>query len=48
MSVYHYHQEFRDKEFSTWTQFRTERPVDGVYLDEVPLIELYARPSAWR
>lgn len=46
--VYHYHQEFRDKEFATWTAFRTERPVDGVYLDEVPLIEVYARPGAWR
>ncbi len=48
ISVYHYHQEFRDKEFSTWTQFRTARPVYGVYLDEVPLIEVYARAGAWR
>ena len=48
LSVYHYHQEFRDKEFATWTQFRTARPVAGAYLDEVPLIQVYARPGAWR
>jgi hypothetical protein len=48
VSVYHYHQEFRDKEFSTWNAFGTERPVDGLYLDEVPLIVVYARAGAWR
>jgi len=48
VSVYHYHQEFRDKEFATWTQFRTARPVAGAYLDEVPLVQVYARPGAWR
>ncbi len=48
LSVYHYHQEFRDKEFATWSQFRTARPVAGAYLDEVPLIQVYARPGAWR
>ncbi len=48
ISVWQYHQEFRDKEFSTWTQFRTARPVTGVYLDEVPLVQVYARPGAWR
>ena len=48
IAIYHYHQEFRDKEFSVWTQFQTAHPVDGLYLDEVPLIEIYARPGAWR
>ncbi len=48
ISVWHYHQEFRDKEFSTWTQFRTARPVAGAYLDEVPLVQVYARAGAWR
>jgi hypothetical protein len=48
VSVWQYHQEFRDKEFSTWTQFRTARPVAGAYLDEVPLVQVYARPGAWR
>jgi 4-amino-4-deoxy-L-arabinose transferase-like glycosyltransferase len=48
ISVYHYHQEFRDKEFRTWTEFQTTRPVHGVYLDEVPLITIYARAGAWR
>ena len=48
ISVWQYHQEFRDKEFSTWTQFRTARPVTGTYLDEVPLVQVYARPGAWR
>lgn len=48
ISIWHFHQEFRDKEFRTWTSFGTERPVAGVYLDEVPLIQVYARPGAWR
>jgi hypothetical protein len=48
ISVYHYHQEFRDKEFATWTLFHSARPVYGVYLDEVPLIQVYARAGAWR
>jgi len=48
ISVWHYHQEFRDKEFSTWTHFRTARPVAGAYLDEVPLVQVYARAGAWR
>lgn len=48
ISVWHYHQEFRDKEFRTWTEFRSARPVAGVYLDEVPLIQVYARAGAWR
>jgi len=48
ISVYHHHREFRDKEFLTWTRFRTARPVAGAYLDEVPLVTVYARPGAWR
>jgi len=48
ISIWHYHQEFRDKEFRTWTDFGTARPATGVYLDEVPLVEVYARPGAWR
>ena len=58
ISIWHYHQEFRDKEFRTWTAFaeaprpgeraRLPRPVAGLYLDEVPLVVIYARPGAWR
>jgi hypothetical protein len=38
----------RDAEYGTWTAFRTARPAAGVYLDEVPLALVYARPGAWR
>lgn len=58
VSVWHFHQEFRDKEYRTWTAFavptapgepaRLPRPVAGLYLDEVPLVTVYARPGAWR
>ena len=48
ISIWQYHQEFRDREFRTWTEFRTTRPVAGAYLDEVPLVQVYARPGAWR
>ncbi len=58
ISLWHYHQEFRDKEFRTWTAFaesprpgeraRLPRPMAGLYLDEVPLVVIYARPGAWR
>ncbi len=48
ISIWHYHQEFRDKEYLTWTAFGTGRPVAGAYLDEVPLVQVYARPGAWR
>ena len=58
LSIWQYHQEFRDKEFRTWTEFaeaprarlpvRLPRPVAGLYLDEVPLAVIYARPGAWR
>ena len=58
LAIWHFHQEFRDKEFRTWTAFggplgagapaREVRPVAGLYLDEVPLVQVYARPGAWR
>ena len=48
ISVWHYHREFLDKEYRTWTEFGSARPVAGVYLDEVPLIQVFARPGAWR
>lgn len=38
----------RDREYRIWTAFGTARPVDGVFLDEVPLALLYARAGAWR
>jgi hypothetical protein len=58
LSVWHFHAEFRDKEYRTWTAFaeaprpgepmRWPRPLAGVYLDEAPLVTVYARPGAWR
>jgi hypothetical protein len=58
VSIWHYHQEFRDKEYRTWTAFgerplrgdppRSPAPVAGVYLDEVPLVQVYARDGSWR
>ena len=57
VSIWHFHAEFRDKEYRTWTVFaetprpgepaRYPRPLAGVYLDEVPLVSVYARPGAW-
>lgn len=38
----------RDEEYRAWSAFQTARPVTGVYLDEVPLGFVYARPGAWR
>jgi hypothetical protein len=48
VSIWQYHEEFRDREFRTWTEFRSARPVTGAYLDEVPLVQVYARAGAWR
>jgi hypothetical protein len=58
ISIWQFHMEFRDKEFLTWSSFaeparphepiRFPRPVTGLYLDEVPLVQVYARPGAWR
>jgi hypothetical protein len=38
----------RDREYRSWTAFGTARPVAGVYLEEVPLVQVYARAGAWR
>ena len=56
--LWHFHQEFRDKEFRTWSALRppapgaefpaAPAPVAVVALDEVPLVMVYARPGAWR
>jgi len=58
ISIWHYHHEFRDKEYRTWSAFvqqprageatRLPQPVAGLYLDEVPLVVIYARPGTWR
>jgi hypothetical protein len=48
ISIWQHHEEFRDREFRTWTELRTTRPVTGASLDEVPLVQVYARPGAWR
>jgi hypothetical protein len=38
----------RDAEYRIWSAFRTARPSSAVFLDEVPLVHVYARPGAWR
>jgi hypothetical protein len=38
----------RAREYRIWAAFDTATPVDGVFLDEVPLAWVYARPGAWR
>jgi hypothetical protein len=38
----------RAAEYQVWAAFGTATPVDGVFLDEVPLAWVYARPGAWR
>jgi hypothetical protein len=48
VSLWQPHAGFRDREYRTWTAFGTARPVAGVYRDEVPLLQVYARPGAWR
>jgi hypothetical protein len=48
VSLWQPHAGFRDREYVTWTSFGTARPVAGVYLEEVPLVQIYARPGAWR
>lgn len=37
----------RHDDCRAWTAFGTARPVASVYLDEVPLVHVYARPGAW-
>jgi hypothetical protein len=38
----------RDAEYQAWAALRAPQPVAGVFLDEVPLVLVYARPGAWR
>ncbi|HSN91386.1 MAG TPA: hypothetical protein VLS93_09165, partial [Anaeromyxobacteraceae bacterium] len=38
----------RDGDARAWTAFGTARPAASVFLDEVPLVHVYARPGAWR
>jgi hypothetical protein len=38
----------RAAEYAAWTALGTDRAVGGVYLDEVPLAQSFARPGAWR
>jgi len=38
----------RDAEYQTRAALRADRPVAGVYVDEVPLALVYARAGAWR
>ena len=42
---YQYMQEFRDQEYQVWNAFGTNRPADGLYLDESPNITVYRRPG---
>jgi hypothetical protein len=37
----------RDAEYRVWSAFRTARPCAAAFLDEVPLVVVYARPGAW-
>jgi hypothetical protein len=38
----------RDAEYEAWTAFGTSRAVSALFLDEVALVQVYARPGAWR
>jgi hypothetical protein len=38
----------RAPEYAAWSALGTDRATIGVYLDEVPLAQLLARPGAWR
>lgn len=48
LAAYQYHQEFRDREFEIWSVYGTRVPRTGLYLDEVPLVVVYARPGPSR
>lgn len=43
IAVYQYHQEFRDREFQIWTEFKTRTPVLTFTIDEAPQIVVYER-----
>jgi hypothetical protein len=38
----------RDEEYDAWSALGSVRVVSGLYLDEVALVQVYARPGAWR
>lgn len=38
----------RDAEYVAWDALGSARAEAGVYLDEVPLVQVFARPGAWR
>jgi hypothetical protein len=38
----------RDEAFAAWQALGTSHAEAGVYLDEVPLAQLFARAGAWR
>jgi 4-amino-4-deoxy-L-arabinose transferase-like glycosyltransferase len=38
----------RQEEYEVWAALHTTAPASGVFLDEVPLAWVYARPGAWR
>ncbi len=40
-----WHREFREREPETWTEFGTQRPATGFYLDETAQVVVYARPG---
>jgi 4-amino-4-deoxy-L-arabinose transferase-like glycosyltransferase len=45
ISVWQYHQEFRDKEFEIWNEYGTRTPLLDFTIDEAPQIVVYARPG---
>jgi hypothetical protein len=38
----------RDEEYRAWDALGSARAEAGAYLDEVPLVQVFARPGAWR
>lgn len=38
----------REEEYDAWSALGSTRAVSGFYLDEVALVQVYARPGAWR
>jgi hypothetical protein len=38
----------RDGEYQAWDALGSTRAETGAYLDEVPLVQVFARPGAWR
>jgi hypothetical protein len=48
VALWQFRSDERDREYRIWTAFGTARPVDGIFLDEVPLLLVYARAGTWR